>query len=169
MAGRYKPQVENLESIEQVNLALKEIGKCEMALEMIDADAEKRIMKTRQEAANAGGHLREEITRLSGQIGSYAQYNKDLFKERRSLPLSWGEFGFRKSTKIRTKKTTLELLKKLGLKKFIRTKESVNKVAMKDLDDATLRQVDAVRKVIDDFFCEAYREEVNKDLLAAGM
>jgi hypothetical protein len=36
---------------------------------------------------------------------------------------------------------------------------------MAGLDDETLRQADAVRKVKDDFFCEADREEINKVLL----
>ena len=36
---------------------------------------------------------------------------------------------------------------------------------MSDLDDDTLAQVDSVRKIKDDFFCEADKEEINKDLL----
>jgi phage host-nuclease inhibitor protein Gam len=63
------------------------------------------------------------------------------------------------------KKTTLELLRKLKLGKYIRVKEEPDKEAMGVLDDETLAQVDAVRKVKDDFFCEANKEEVNKELL----
>jgi hypothetical protein len=44
-------------------------------------------------------------------------------------------------------------------------KEEPSKEAMADLDDETLVQVDAVRKVKDDFFCEADKEEINKELL----
>jgi hypothetical protein len=36
---------------------------------------------------------------------------------------------------------------------------------MSALDDETLAQVDSVRKVKDDFFCEADKEEINKELL----
>ena len=63
------------------------------------------------------------------------------------------------------KKTTLELLKKLHLDKYIRIKEEPDKEAMSALDDDALAQVDAVRKIKDDFFCEANKEEVNKELL----
>jgi phage host-nuclease inhibitor protein Gam len=63
------------------------------------------------------------------------------------------------------KKTTVELLKKLKLDRYILVKEEPSKEAMADLDDETLHQVDAVRKVKDDFFCEADKEEVNKELL----
>ena len=67
------------------------------------------------------------------------------------------------------KKTTLELLKKLSLTKCVRIKEEPNKEAMAELDDETLLQVDAVRKVTDDFFCQTNTEEVNKDLLKSAV
>ena len=36
---------------------------------------------------------------------------------------------------------------------------------MAEMTDESLAQVDAVRKVKDSFFCEANREQVNKELL----
>jgi phage host-nuclease inhibitor protein Gam len=56
-------------------------------------------------------------------------------------------------------------LRKLGFSKYIRVKEEPDKEAMAELDDESLAQVDAVRKVKDAFFCEANKEEVNKELL----
>jgi hypothetical protein len=44
-------------------------------------------------------------------------------------------------------------------------KEEPDKDAMAEMNDETLAQVDAVRKVKDDFFCEANKEEANKELL----
>ncbi|MGI5090918.1 host-nuclease inhibitor Gam family protein, partial [Treponema sp. OMZ 805] len=63
------------------------------------------------------------------------------------------------------KKTTLELLKKLKLVRYIRIKEEIDKDLMAEMTDESLAQVDAVRKVKDSFFCEANREQVNKELL----
>jgi phage host-nuclease inhibitor protein Gam len=63
------------------------------------------------------------------------------------------------------KKATLELLRKLGMMAYIRVKEEPDKEAMANLDDDALRQVDAVRKVKDEFFLEADKEEINRDLL----
>lgn len=48
---------------------------------------------------------------------------------------------------------------------FIRIKEEANKEKLAELDDETLNKVNATRKVKDAFFCEADREEINKDLL----
>jgi phage host-nuclease inhibitor protein Gam len=75
-----------------------------------------------------------------------------LFKDKKTVQLSFGNFGYRKSTSISVKKTTLELLKKLGLDRYIRVKEEPDKEAMADMDDEALAQADAVRKVKDDFF-----------------
>jgi len=46
----------------------------------------------------------------------YAEYNRDeLFWDKKSVQLSFGIFGCRKSTSISVKVSTLELLKKMGL------------------------------------------------------
>jgi hypothetical protein len=62
-------------------------------------------------------------------------------------------------------KTTVALLEKLRLDRYIRIEKQPDKEAMGDMDDESLAQMDAVRKTKDDFFCEADREEVNKDLV----
>lgn len=170
MSSRYKPQVGKLESLEEVNLKLKEIGLLEREIEQLDGDAQKEITEIKAKAARKGAPLRARIIEASAQISAFAQYNKvEMFKDKKSIELSFGIFGFRKSTAIRVKKTTVELLRKLKLGRFIRVKEEPDKEALAELDDETLAQVDAVRKVKDEFFCQANREEVNKDLLAAGM
>jgi len=164
--ARLKPQVGKIETLDQANLVLKEIGLLEKELESIDGDAHKQIAEIKEAAAKAGQVIRRRIADDSALLGAYAEYNRaDLFKDKKSVQLSFGSFGYRKSTSISVKKTTLELLKKLNLTKYIRIKEEADKDAMAALDDETLAQVDAVRKVKDDFFCEADKEEVNKELL----
>jgi phage host-nuclease inhibitor protein Gam len=164
--ARYKPAVGKIKTIEDANLALKEIGLLEHQLAVIDGEANKEIATIKEKCAKEGEGLRGRIADLSALLGAYAEYNRaELFKDRKSVELSFGSFGYRKSTAISVKKTTLELLKKLGLARYVRIKEEADKEAMAELDDETLAQVDAVRKVKDAFFCEANREEVNKELL----
>jgi phage host-nuclease inhibitor protein Gam len=168
--ARLKPNVKKIETIEDANLVLKEIGILEREIETIDGDAHKLIADIKSDAAHKGEPVRKRILDLSALLGAYAEYNRaELFKERKSVHVSFGVFGYRKSTAIRIKKTTLELLKKLKLTKYIRVKEEADKEAMAKLDDETLAQVDAVKKVKDDFFCEADKEEINKDLLKEQM
>lgn len=168
--ARLKPNVKKIESIEDANLALKEIGLLERELESIDSDAHKQIAEIKAAAVERGNPVRKRIGDLAALLGAYAEYNRaDLFKDKKTVQLSFGVFGYRKSTSISVKKTTLELLRKLGFDKCIRVKEEPDKEAMAELDDETLAQVDAVRKIKDDFFCEADKEEVNKELLKEQM
>lgn len=164
--ARYKPAQSKLGTIEDVDLALKEIGLLERELEVIDAEAHKQISEAKEKAAEKGEPLRKRIAEVSAKIGAFAEYNKDeLFKDKKSIELTFGVFGFRKSTCVSVKKTTVELMQKLGLDSFLRIKTEPDKEKMAELDDETLSQVDAVRKIKDDFFCQPNKEEVNKDLL----
>ena len=163
---RYKPPVGKIKNLEDANLALKEIGLLEYELEHIDAEGHKKIAEIKSESAKQGESIRRRLLDLAASLGTYADYNRDdLFKDRKSVDLSFGSFGYRKSTSISVKKTTLELLKKLKMDKYIRVKEEADKEAMAALEDEELARVDAVRKIKDDFFCEANKEEVNKELL----
>lgn len=163
---RIKPQVGKLESLDDVNLALRDIGLKEKELDAIDSKAAKEIAEIKTKAAKDGEELRKEIAETAAKIQAYAEYNKaELFKDKKSVDLSFGKIGYRQSTKISVKKTTLELLKKLGFKSCVRIKEECDKDAMGNLSDDDLKSADAARKVSNDFFCEANMEEVNKDLL----
>jgi phage host-nuclease inhibitor protein Gam len=161
-----KPQVGKINSLEDANLVLKEIGLLERELESIDAEAHKQMADIKAAAVKKGEALRKRIVDNAALLGAYAEYNRsDLFKDRKSVDLVFGSFGYRKSTSLSVKKTTLELLKKLNLGKYIRLKEEPDKDAMAAMTDEELVQVDAVRKVKDDFFCEANKDEINKELL----
>jgi phage host-nuclease inhibitor protein Gam len=164
--ARIKPGVKKIETVEDANLVLKEIGLLETELAAIDSEAHKAIAEIKEAAAKNGEPKRKRIAELSGLLAAFAEYNKgDLFRERKTVELSFGKFGYRASTVISVKKTTVELLRKLGLGKYIRVKEEPNKEAMGELDDETLHQVDAVRKPKNDFFLEANIDEINKELL----
>jgi phage host-nuclease inhibitor protein Gam len=168
--ARLKPNTKKIESLEDADLTLKEIGLLESELENIDNEAHKQIAEIKSDAAKQGDSKRKRILELSALLGAYASYNRDdLFKDRKSVQVSFGVFGYRKSTSISVKKTTLGLLEKLRMDRFIRVKKEPDKEAMAELDDDALSQVDAVRKVKDDFFCEADKEEINKDLLKEQM
>jgi len=168
--ARLKPNVKKIESLEDANLTLKEIGLLERELETIDGDAHKQIAEIKTAAVKAGKPILKRIADLSALLGAYAEYSRDeLFKTKKTVQLSFGIFGYRKSTKISIKKTTPGLLEKLGLKKYLRVKAEADKDLMAALDDETLAQVDAVRKVKDVFFCEANKEEINKELLKEQM
>lgn len=158
---------QQIKNLDEVNLALAEIGNLQLKLEAIDGKASEKIGKIKEAAAKEGEAARERITALDSALALYAEYNKtELFKERKTLALSYGNIGFRLSTKVSTKKTTLELLKKLFPGKGVRIKEELDKEELKTWEDPDLAQVDAAKVEQDTFFYEVNREEINKALLA---
>jgi phage host-nuclease inhibitor protein Gam len=168
--ARLKPKLTKINNLDEADLILKEIGIAERELEAIDASAQQKIADIKEKAVKEGEELRNKIAELSSLLGAYAEYNKDeFFKDKKTVELTFGCFGYRKSTSITIKKTTLELLKKLKMFQYIRIKEEPDKEKMADLEDEALATVDAVRKVKNEFFCEANREEVNKELLKSQL
>lgn len=191
MSTRYKPDTGKLNSLDDVDLALKEIGLAEKELDAIDAKLNAEIAKLKEKAAKDGEEKRKLITEKVAKIQAYAEYNKgELFKDKKSVELTFGIFGYRKSSKLSVKKTTVELLKKLlethvheleaekseekknllkvlitKIQGCIRIKEEPNKEALALMEDGFLRSVGATRKITNDFFCEAATENVNKDML----
>lgn len=167
--ARLKPTTKKIKNLDEVNDALIDIAQAEMQLAAIDGQATEEIVAAKERAAKSGEPFRARITDLAAMIGRFAEDNREeLFKDRKSLSLTAGQIGFRKSTKISTRKTTLELLKKLGYVQYVRVSEVADKEAMRELSDEQLTQVDAVRKESDEFFCEADRERVNELLLQRG-
>ena len=99
--ARIKPMTGKLESLEDVNLALRDIGLAERELTQIDTEAHKKIAEIKTAATEKGEALRKRIAELSTKIQAYSDYNRDeLFKDRKTVELSFGIFGYRKSTKM---------------------------------------------------------------------
>jgi phage host-nuclease inhibitor protein Gam len=74
--ARLKPNVKKIESLEDANLTLKEIGLLERELEAIDGEAHKQIAEIKTDAVKAGGPARRRIADLSALLGAYAEYNR---------------------------------------------------------------------------------------------
>ena len=95
MGTRYKSFNDTkIESLEQVNLALRDIGQAEKKLALIDAKANEEISKLKEKALKEGEENRKFITETVAKIQAYAEYNRS-------------EIGYRKSTKISVKKQPL--------------------------------------------------------------
>lgn len=194
MANRYKPENGKIESIEDVEQAFTEIRKAETELFKIDSSADVQCAKIREKAASDGEKFRNIINSAVAKIQAFADYNKDeLFNKTKSVELENGTFGYRQSTKVSVKKTTLELLhnlintKTLQLKETtdkeekaklkedlaklndcVKIEEKLQKKAIGELSDTDRAEIGAVKIIEDQFFCETKKEEVNQNLLKAG-
>lgn len=158
-----------IKSLDDANQALAEIGALTIQIEAIDGKASEKIGKIKEEAAKAGEAARNRIQDLENALLNYAEYFKgDLFKDKKSLGLSYGTIGYRLSTKVSIKKSTLDLLRKLFDGAGVRIKEEVDKDQLKEWPDEDLAQVDAAKLTHDTFYYEVNRDEVNKNLMRAG-
>ncbi|MCB1202580.1 MAG: host-nuclease inhibitor Gam family protein [Leptospiraceae bacterium] len=158
---------QQIKNLDEANAALAEIGVLTAKTDAIDAVATRKIGAIKEKAATDGAPHRERIKELESALSLYAEYNKsDLFKEKKTLTLAYGNIGYRFSTKVSIKtKTTLELLKKLFPGRAVRIKEEVDKEELKEWDDSELATVDAAKVEQDTFFYEVNQEQVNADLL----
>jgi len=168
--ARYKPTTGELESLADVDKALKELCALEAEIERIDSEADKQIAAIKAKAAEAGKGLRERVKEVSATIKAFCDYHKgEYFKDKKSLDLAFGTIGYRLTPpSVSITKQTLPLMKQLGLVGYIRVKEEVDKEALLSLDDETLAQIEAVKKQKNEFFIQPKREQVNKDLLASA-
>ncbi len=171
-ATRTKAIAVKITDLDEANQSLREIAHLQDEIERIDASADRKIAKIKEDAALSGKEHRKRIIELEQGVSLYAEHNKEeLFPEKRSVELSYGRIGFHKSTKISVKnkpaeKSTLELIKKLFPKSgAIRIKEEVNKDELSEWSSEKLAQVNATKEKKDAFYYEIDRERVNQDLL----
>lgn len=162
MTKRVKPQLMTLADLAAVDRALHDIALEQIAIRRIEADAEEKVQAVRKEAAEKAEANQIRIKMLETAIRNYAEIHKAeiLPKGKKTIELNFGLIGFRLSTKISVKASTLGLLQKLGFLDGVRIKEEVNKEVLKDWDDDKLRLVDAKRKREDVFYYEVKDVEI---------
>lgn len=160
---------QDINTIEEAENALAEIGELLNKIENIDAKGDAKIGQIKAKMAADGKPHRDRIKEIQDGLSMFSKLNKqELFRDKKTVETAFGSFGFRKSTSIRTKKTTLELLAKLFSGKGIRTKEQIDKEALAEWSDEDLAAVDAAKVSKETFGYVVNREEVNKRLLQQG-
>lgn len=160
---RSKPTIETIKvtSLSEADTLLKQISDINANLRKIEADADIKVNEIKEEMKEKAEQLLEQKELLEKSIGIYCEYNKgELFGDKKTIELTFGLFGYRQSTSIAVKQTTLELLKKHGLEEAIITKESPNKDIMRDWSEEKLKLVDARRNVEDKFWVEAKSNDI---------
>ncbi|MCL4501164.1 MAG: host-nuclease inhibitor Gam family protein [Deltaproteobacteria bacterium] len=143
--------------------ALLAIGRLEREIEAIEADIQRNLELIKEQAVQMVKPLQEMKAALELQLQAFSEAHKDDFKGK-SKTLNFGAVSFRLSSKIviHGVKACLEALRSLGLKDYIRVKESPDKEKMKDLGDAILGQAGAKRVTEDVFGYEVNRERVKE-------
>ncbi len=112
--SRVKPNIASIESLDEANVTLKELAILEIKIDRIDNKYSKKIGQVKEQAVKEGEEARGRIKELVDALSIYAQYNKlKLFNKKKTQEMSWGNIGFRKSTKLKTKKNNFRTFEKI--------------------------------------------------------
>jgi phage host-nuclease inhibitor protein Gam len=141
-----KAQVYVPQTKEDAAADVRKVGELMRQLTREEADMNDLIAEITQRYQPAFGLLKEQITLLQDGVQSYCEANRDALTNGgkvKSANLITGEVAWRQnppSVRISKSETVIETLKRLGLGRFVRTKEEINK-------DAILNEPDDVRGV----------------------
>ncbi len=154
-----------LKSWGDVDEVLRTIGAIDLLVQESEARMNAAIMKAKEQAKADTEFSLEQKKNLELAVKQYGEAHREDLGAKKSIALNFGTVSFRKSTRIVTianLKRVLELLKARHLAGFIRVKESVDKEAMAELDDQTLKSVGCRRKTEDTFGYEIDFEKIRK-------
>lgn len=160
MRKRVTDQV--LQSWDDVNEALKSIGRAERAIAAIEADMNGRISEAKA-AAKAQTKEHEDSKKLQEmRIQQYVSAHKSELKGK-SCKLAHGTVGFRLSTKLvlpKEIKPIIEALKKNGMMDCLNQTVTVNKDILKTYSEEQIIEVGGSLKKEDTFWYEVDRDSV---------
>lgn len=172
MSNRKKVEVKIpvVETLEQANVILAEIAESQREIDLINTGLNEKIDDMKKKAEAECAPLAGAIEEREQALARFAEANKDtLFKKPKSRVLSFGELGFRSSTSTVLLNRqwnwgkVLEVLKQKRLGKYIRTKQEVDKEAVRALSERRLAGVGLKVKQEDSFFYEVKEETVGAE------
>lgn len=159
--ARFKREKSHLRRItdwQGADAFVRQIGNLQRSIEAAQGSARGDINEIKDGLAEEVKPLHEEIKLLTASLELFANSHAGDFGKARSRKLNFGTLGWRKSTSIHTKKTTLDLIKEVFSRAkaaaCIRVKEEVDRDALAKLTDEELAEVGARRKSRDAFFVE---------------
>jgi len=143
---------------EDADTMVSDIAAARLAIQKAEQRASDSIKIIKSRLADTVKPFQEEIKVDCLSLDAFAVEHESDFGNKRSRKLNFGTIGWRKSTSISVKKTTLEKIKEVfspaKAKSLLHIKETPNKEALAKLTDEQLVRVAARRKVTDDFFVE---------------
>ncbi len=160
---RKRMEEPELRSWEEVDSTLKKIREAEIALGDISTTAEKLILDIKQQAEEDAQLYKDSIKKMELQVKEFTTVHRDDMLPAKSKEMTFGQVGFRISTKVILPKKierVIAKLKKLGMADCIITKETVDKDILKTYDEKTIMEVGGTLKKTDAFWYETKQEKI---------
>lgn len=166
---RIKPTATVIANLEQADAALQELAAIERQIGEIEDRMNAVIDAAKAEADAASAHLRGRKAALAAALTAYATHHKEgLFAKARTVALTFGSLSWRRSSELKpapkhTWGGILAKIKQLGLTEGVRTKEEVDREALRQWSAERLELVGAC--LVDK---DTFGYELNQQALAAG-
>lgn len=133
-------------NLEEATRFLSQIGEEQRAINVVQLKFNTKVEKLKAEAMLDVKPHQQKISQLVEGLFAYAETHRNELTDggkRKTVEVPSGIFGWRMTPPavlLRNVKSILKNLKSLGLKRFIRIKEEINKEAM-------LKEIDVAQKV----------------------
>ncbi len=153
-----------IRDLDHADEVLQQLGEVGRGIKTIEIQMNAAIDAAREEAAKRSAPLIQVQKELEAAIAAYGTTHKEeLFRQKRSIELTFGSIGFRLSTKLAplkglTWKQVFGRIKNLGFLQGIRVKEEIDKDNLQTWSDDRLTLV-GIRKVQTDSFWIETKEE----------
>lgn len=160
---RSKPVVETrkITSLSEADNMLHEMADLKAKIRKVQADADIAVNAIKETMMDTVRPMLEQIEAMEKSLAVYSEYNRvELFNDKKTIELQFGLFGYRQSTSVSVKKTTLELLQKHGFDEAISIKPTVNKEIMRSWSAERLALVDATLVIEDKFWIETKENDL---------
>lgn len=156
-----------LNSWDDVNLCLAEIGECQRKVEAIEAEMQRKIDEAKLAANIDAEPYTQRIAKLELQIKGYVDVHSEDMGKKKTMSLQFGQTGYRKSTKVILPKaaakiaTIVQALRARGMSDcIVSPPPKVNKEALKKYPADEILAVGANIKIDDVFWYEVDRESL---------
>ena len=144
-------------NFDQVDTHLKQLGALQRDRDGYEAAANVMIDQVKADLKARVKPIDERMQKHVRSLEAFCADHRGEFGKAQSCKLLFGVIGWRKSTSIATKKTTLEKIKDVfasAAKRYLHIKETPNKEALAKLTDEQLARVDARRVFKEEFYAE---------------
>ena len=150
MAKRVKPilNIPAVTTLEEADATLAQIAARKRELALIELGLKEDVDTLKLKCAEASEPIKQDIEVLEQALIRFGESKKsELFVKKRSRELTFGIIGFRASSAVKTmRKTTWEqvlgLIRDAGMPECIRTKQEVDKEALRQLPPERLAAVE---------------------------
>ncbi|MEF2968335.1 host-nuclease inhibitor Gam family protein [Paenibacillus sp. M1] len=161
------PDAPALKSWDDVDLTLKEIGECQLAVERIEAEMNAKISDIKLSAEMEAKPHKERIKLLELQMKEFIDENRDDLGNRKTKEINFGRAGYRKSTKIGLPRAAAKLaevirrIKEFGMTDcIVQPPEKIDKDNLKKYPESDILKVGATLTIDDIFWYEVDREKL---------